>query len=355
MQEVIIQCDLYGQIMIFFFDEIYWFMKVQQDVLLFGVENGWVILIVVIMENLLFLVILLLLLCLLLLIFQLFIDDDIGVFVDWVVVDVCGFGGVVMFSDEVWLVFIWFVLGDVRCVFIGFEVGVVVVLLYVVVEIDEVVVLGVIFEVFVDDVVQVVDKVLLCYDWQGDEYYDVISVFIKFIWGLDLDVVLYYFVCMIEVGEDLCFIVWCLVIFVFEDVGFVDFQVFGIVVVVVDVVVFIGMLEGWILFVEVMVYFVMMVKFNVVYVGIDVVIVDICVGGFGCVLLYLCDVYYLGVKWFGYGCGYCYLYDSEYGIVLQQYLLDEFDGKYYYEFKNFGVECDIVVWLECICWIFGDC
>jgi len=58
-------------------------------------------------------------------------------------------------------------------------------------------------------------------------------VFIKSICGFDVDVVLHYLVWMVEVGEDLWFIVCCFVIFVSEDIGFVDFIVLIMVVVVV--------------------------------------------------------------------------------------------------------------------------
>ncbi len=45
MQEAVTQRDLYGQTTILFLDEIHRFTKAQQDALLPGVENGWVILI----------------------------------------------------------------------------------------------------------------------------------------------------------------------------------------------------------------------------------------------------------------------------------------------------------------------
>ncbi|MFC9985390.1 AAA family ATPase, partial [Microbacterium keratanolyticum] len=45
MQQALNQRDLYGQSTILFLDEIHRFTKAQQDALLPGVENGWVILI----------------------------------------------------------------------------------------------------------------------------------------------------------------------------------------------------------------------------------------------------------------------------------------------------------------------
>lgn len=72
------------------------------------------------------------------------------------------------------------------------------------------------------------------YDRIGDMYYDVVSVLIKFMRVLDSDAMLYYFVCMIEVGEEFCFIFRCLVVFVAEDVFNADPCVFLLVVVVVQ-------------------------------------------------------------------------------------------------------------------------
>ena len=51
MQEALTQRDLYGQSTILFLDEIHRFTKAQQDALLPGVENGWVVLIAATTEN----------------------------------------------------------------------------------------------------------------------------------------------------------------------------------------------------------------------------------------------------------------------------------------------------------------
>lgn len=51
MQEAMTQRDLYGISTILFLDEIHRFTKAQQDALLPGVENGWVILIAATTEN----------------------------------------------------------------------------------------------------------------------------------------------------------------------------------------------------------------------------------------------------------------------------------------------------------------
>ncbi len=100
MQEAITQRDLYGQTTILFLDEIHRFTKAQQDALLPGVENGWVILIAATTENPSFSVISPLLSRSLLLTLQPLTDDDIGVLVDRAVSDARGLGGAVALTDE---------------------------------------------------------------------------------------------------------------------------------------------------------------------------------------------------------------------------------------------------------------
>ena len=82
MQEAVTQRDLYGQTTILFLDEIHRFTKAQQDALLPGVENGWVILIAATTENPSFSVISPLLSRSLLLTLKPLTDDDIGVLLD---------------------------------------------------------------------------------------------------------------------------------------------------------------------------------------------------------------------------------------------------------------------------------
>ena len=78
MQEALTQRDLYGQSTILFLDEIHRFTKAQQDALLPGVENGWVVLIAATTENPSFSVISPLLSRSLLLTLQPLTDDDLG-------------------------------------------------------------------------------------------------------------------------------------------------------------------------------------------------------------------------------------------------------------------------------------
>lgn len=366
MQEAITQRDLYGQTTILFLDEIHRFTKAQQDALLPGVENGWVILIAATTENPSFSVISPLLSRSLLLTLQPLTDDDIGLLVDRAVDDARGLNGAVTLSDEARSALIRLASGDARRALTGLEAGAAVALSHAAADADADADAGededsapasdaaAAPEVSADDVAQAVDKALLRYDRQGDEHYDVISAFIKSIRGSDPDAALHYLARMIEAGEDPRFIARRLVISASEDVGLADPQALGIAVAAADAVAFIGMPEGRIPLAEATVYLATTAKSNAAYVGIDAAIADIRAGGFGRVPLHLRDAHYPGAKRLGHGRGYVYSHDSEFGVVPQQYLPDELEGRHYYEPKNLGAERDIGARLERIRRILGD-
>ncbi|PRA83472.1 replication-associated recombination protein A [Microbacterium sp. MYb66] len=363
MQEAITQRDLYGQTTILFLDEIHRFTKAQQDALLPGVENGWVILIAATTENPSFSVISPLLSRSLLLTLQPLTDDDIGLLVDRAVADARGLNGAVVLSDEARSALVRLASGDARRALTGLEAGAAVALSHATAaatdaatddDAGEETRATAVPEVSADDVAQAVDKALLRYDRQGDEHYDVISAFIKSIRGSDPDAALHYLARMIEAGEDPRFIARRLVISASEDVGLADPQALSIAVAAADAVAFIGMPEGRIPLAEATVYLATTAKSNAAYVGIDAAIADIRAGGFGRVPLHLRDAHYPGAKRLGHGRGYVYSHDSEFGVVPQQYLPDELDGRHYYEPKNLGAERDIGSRLERIRRILGD-
>ncbi|MEA1261831.1 replication-associated recombination protein A [Microbacterium sp. STF-2] len=365
MQEAVTQRDLYGQTTILFLDEIHRFTKAQQDALLPGVENGWVILIAATTENPSFSVISPLLSRSLLLTLQPLTDDDIGLLVDRAVTDSRGLNASVALSDEARSALVRLASGDARRALTGLEAGAAVALSHATAadaddEGNDASAPGAsvpgasVPEVSADDISQAVDKALLRYDRQGDEHYDVISAFIKSIRGSDPDAALHYLARMIEAGEDPRFIARRLVISASEDVGLADPQALAIAVAAADAVAFIGMPEGRIPLAEATVYLATTAKSNAAYLGIDAAIADIRAGGFGRVPLHLRDAHYPGAKRLGHGRGYVYSHDSEFGVVPQQYLPDELDGRHYYEPKNLGAERDIGARLERIRRILGD-
>jgi len=346
MQDAVTQRDLYGQTTILFLDEIHRFTKAQQDALLPGVENGWVILIAATTENPSFSVISPLLSRSLLLTLQPLTDDEIGDLVDRAVTDARGLSGAVSIADDARAALIRLASGDARRALTGLEAAAAVAMSRS--EDDAPAVVS------DEDVAQAVDRALLRYDRQGDEHYDVISAFIKSIRGSDPDAAVHYLARMIEAGEDPRFIARRLVISAAEDIGLADPQALVIANAAADAVAFIGMPEGRIPLAEATIYLATTAKSNAAYTAIDQAIADVRAGGFGRVPIHLRDAHYAGAKRLGHGKGYRYPHDSDAGILAQQYLPDELQGRRYYEPKNLGAERDIAPRLERIRRILGD-
>ncbi|WP_165311019.1 replication-associated recombination protein A [Microbacterium protaetiae] len=347
MQDALNQRDLYGQATILFLDEIHRFTKAQQDALLPGVENGWVVLIAATTENPSFSVISPLLSRSLLLTLQPLNDDDLGMLIDRAVSDARGLGGTYSLDDAARAALIRLASGDARRALTSLEAaaslagpgG------------DEGETPP---HISAEHVAQAVDKALLRYDRQGDEHYDVISAFIKSIRGSDVDAAMHYLARMIEAGEDPRFIARRLVISAAEDVGLADPTALQIAVAAADAVAFIGMPEGRIPLAEATAYLATTAKSNAAYLAIDKAIADVKAGGFGRVPAHLRDAHYAGAKRLSHGKGYVYPHDIDAGVATQQYLPDELRGRRYYEPKALGAERDVQARLEKIRRILGE-
>ena len=333
MQEAMTQRDLYGASTILFLDEIHRFTKAQQDALLPGVENGWVILIAATTENPSFSVISPLLSRSLLLTLQPLTDEDLAMLVDRAVSDARGLAGSVELSPEARAALVHLASGDARRALTSLEAAAA--MAEPPGEEDAVPVIT------AEHVAQAVDRALLRYDRQGDEHYDVISAFIKSIRGSDVDAAMHYLARMIEAGEDPRFIARRLVISAAEDIGLADPQALQIAVAAADAVAFIGMPEGRIPLAEATAYLATTAKSNAAYTAINAAIADVRAGGFGRVPVHLRDAHYAGAKRLGHGKGYVYPHDLEVGVATQQYLPDELRGRRYYEPTARGVERDI--------------
>jgi putative ATPase len=339
MQDALNQRDLYGQSTILFLDEIHRFTKAQQDALLPGVENGWVVLIAATTENPSFSVISPLLSRSLLLTLETLSDDDLGELVDRAVDDPRGLAGSVVLDEAARTALIQLASGDARRALTALEAAAAIAL-----------------DVHGDDdgaatvtaesVAQAVDRALLRYDRQGDEHYDVISAFIKSIRGSDPDAAIHYLARMIEAGEDPRFIARRLVISASEDIGMADPQALQIAVAAADAVQFIGMPEGRIPLAEATVYLATTAKSNASYLAIDRAIADVRAGKSGRVPKHLRDAHYAGAKKLGHGKGYRYPHDSDVGVVAQQYLPDTLRGARYYAPTSHGQERDVQARLE---------
>jgi putative ATPase len=358
MQEALTQRDLYGQSTILFLDEIHRFTKAQQDALLPGVENGWVVLIAATTENPSFSVISPLLSRSLLLTLKPLTDDDLGMLLDRAIADPRGLGGRMTVQPEARDALVRLSSGDARRALTALEAAA---SLAEPAEGDDDVVDEdadgsgpAVFEITAEHVANAVDRALLRYDRQGDEHYDVISAFIKSIRGSDVDAAMHYLARMIEAGEDPRFISRRLIISAAEDIGLADPQALLIAVAAADAVQFIGMPEGRIPLAEATAYLATTAKSNAAYLAIDKAIADVRAGGFGRVPVHLRDAHYPGAKRLGHGKGYRYPHDSDVGVVAQQHLPDELASKRYYEPTNHGQERDVQARLDKIRRILGS-
>jgi putative ATPase len=337
MDQALSQRDLYGVTTVLFLDEIHRFSKAQQDALLPGVENGWIILIAATTENPSFSVISPLLSRSLLLTLEQLSDDDLGVVIDRAVTDARGLAGSVVLTAQARAALIRLSSGDARRALTALEAAAFSATASSDLDEDDQT-----KPIITDEIVSLaVDRALLRYDRQGDEHYDVISAFIKSIRGSDADAALHYLARMIEAGEDPRFIARRVMISAAEDVGMADPQALVIAVAAADAVQYVGMPEGRIPLAEAVVYLATAPKSNASYLALDAAIADVRAGNFGRVPVPLRDAHYAGAKKLGHGKGYKYSHDSELGVVAQQYLPDELLGVSYYQPTEHGNERDV--------------
>ncbi|RZU65009.1 putative ATPase [Microterricola gilva] len=337
MEQAMTNRDLYGTSTVLFLDEIHRFTKAQQDALLPGVENGWVILVAATTENPSFSVISPLLSRSLLLTLEQLSDDDLGIVLDRAVEDSRGLGGRFVLEPEARAAIIRLASGDARRALTALEAASVSAATGLDLsdpDADKPL-------ITTELVALAVDRALLRYDRNGDEHYDVISAFIKSVRGSDVDAALHYLARMIEAGEDPRFIARRIIVSASEDIGLADPQALVVAIAAADAVQFIGMPEGRIPLAQAVVHLATAPKSNAAYVGIDAAIADVRAGEFGRVPKHLRDAHYPGAKRLGHGKGYVYPHDAPVGVVPQQYLPDELRGREYYQPSEHGNEREV--------------
>ncbi|QCR19328.1 replication-associated recombination protein A [Agrococcus sp. SGAir0287] len=349
MEEALSTRDLYDTQTVLFLDEIHRFTKAQQDALLPGVENGWVLLIAATTENPSFSVISPLLSRSLLLTLEQLPDDELAGLLDRAIGDPRGFGGRVALDDAARASIVRLASGDARRALTILEAsGSHVLAVAESARDDEADVADDAAVPTITDAIvgESVDAALLRYDRQGDEHYDVISAFIKSVRGSDPDGSLHWLARMIEAGEDPRFIARRLIILASEDVGMADPQGLVIATAAAQAVQLIGMPEGRIPLAEATVYLATAPKSNRSYRGVDAAIADVRRGAFGRVPTHLRDAHYPGAKRLGHGKGYRYAHDAPHGVATQQYLPDELVGTVYYDPGPHGYEREVAARLE---------
>ncbi|MFC0455716.1 replication-associated recombination protein A [Arthrobacter liuii] len=354
MDDALTARDLYKTTTVLFLDEIHRFNKAQQDALLPGVENRWVVLVAATTENPSFSVVSPLLSRSLLLTLRPLTDADIEGLLVRAVEDPRGLGGKVRLSDEALEHLVRLSGGDARRALTALEAAA-----------------GVAFG-DADDVERSVgedgatgepvteepvivelrhteralDAAAVRYDRAGDQHYDVASAFIKSIRGSDVDAALHYLARMLEAGEDPRFVARRIVISAAEDVGMADPTALQTAVAAAQAVQLIGMPEGRIILAEAVVHLATAPKSNAAYMGINKAIADVRAGlGVG-IPAHLRDAHYPGSKQLGHGVGYKYAHDAPHAVATQQYPPDDLVGRDYYQPTGNGAERDIAQRLE---------
>ncbi|WP_414826674.1 replication-associated recombination protein A [Arthrobacter sp. Soil763] len=349
MDEALTARDLYKTTTVLFLDEIHRFNKAQQDALLPGVENRWVVLVAATTENPSFSVVSPLLSRSLLLTLKPLTDADIEGLLERAVADARGLGGTVKLGPEALAHLVRLSGGDARRALTALEAAA-----------------GVAFG-DADDVAggpgtggaaetpvtielkhteRALDVASVRYDRAGDQHYDVASAFIKSIRGSDVDAALHYLARMLEAGEDPRFVARRIVISAAEDVGMADPTALQTAVAAAQAVQLIGMPEGRIILAEAVVHLATAPKSNAAYLGINQAIADVRAGLGRGIPAHLRDAHYPGSKQLGHGKGYKYAHDAPHSVATQQYPPDDLVGRNYYEPTANGAERDISTRLE---------
>jgi putative ATPase len=327
--------DLHRRRTVLFLDEIHRFTKSQQDTLLPGVENRWVVLIAATTENPSFSVVAPLLSRSLLLRLSELTDDDVRSLLERAVADPRGLAGEVALAPEALEHLVRLAGGDARRALTALEAAAGVALEAAPGQRDEPVVVS------LPDAERAVDIAAVRYDRAGDQHYDIASALIKSLRGSDVDAALHYLARMLEAGEDPRFVARRLVISASEDVGMADPTALQTAVAAASAVALIGMPEARIVLAQAVVHLATAPKSNAAYRGIDAATADIRAGRGGPVPAHLRDAHYSGAERLGHGRGYVYSHDAPHAVAGQQYAPDDVDGRVYYEPTDRGAEREI--------------
>jgi putative ATPase len=328
---------LYRRDTVLFLDEIHRFSKSQQDSLLTGVENRWVVLVAATTENPSFSVVAPLLSRSLVLTLKPLDAEAVGGLVDRAVADGRGLAGRVALSEQAREHLVRTAAGDARAALTALEAaaGVALARSGSDAEPDAPV------TVTLEDAERAVDRVAVRYDKDGDQHYDVASAFIKSIRGSDVDAALHYLARMLEAGEDPRFVARRIVISASEDIGEADPTALPIAVAAAQAVQLIGMPEARIVLAQAVVHLALAPKSNAAYMAISAALDDVRSGLAGPVPLHLRDAHYPGAARHGHGKGYKYAHDDPRGVVEQQYAPDALVDRTYYAPSDRGFEREL--------------
>lgn len=356
MDQALLDRDMYGTTTVLFLDEIHRFTKAQQDALLPGVENRWVILVAATTENPSFSIISPLLSRSLLLRVHSLEQSDIERLIDRALADPRGFGGAAVIDADARAHLAAVSGGDARRSLTSLEAAAAIAFSEAEQDSvesarsaeDSVDPAGESGEkgpepaapvrITLAHAVEAVDRAAIRYDRSGDQHYDVVSAFIKSMRGSDADAAVHYLARMLEGGEDPRFVARRIMILASEDIGLADPQALLVATAAAQSVALVGMPEARIILSQAVIYCALAPKSNAAYNAINRAIADVRAGASGQVPVHLRDAHYAGAKQFGHGDGYIYAHDAPGHVAAQQYLPDTLRGTVYYEPTQHGFE-----------------
>lgn len=345
MDQALLDRDMYGTTTVLFLDEIHRFTKAQQDALLPGVENRWVILVAATTENPSFSIISPLLSRSLLLRVHSLEQSDIERLIDRALADPRGFDGAAVIDEDARAHLAAVSGGDARRSLTSLEAAAAIAF-------SEAEAAGnapaetgaeeadpaAPVRITLAHATEAVDRAAIRYDRSGDQHYDVVSAFIKSMRGSDADAAVHYLARMLEGGEDPRFVARRIMILASEDIGLADPQALQVATAAAQSVALVGMPEARIILSQAVIYCALAPKSNAAYNAINRAIADVRAGASGQVPVHLRDGHYAGAKQFGHGVGYIYAHDEPGHVAAQQYLPDTLRGTVYYEPTRHGFE-----------------
>ena len=360
-----------GEETVLFIDEVHRFSRTQQDALLPGVENRWVVLVAATTENPSFSVVSPLLSRSLLLTLRPLGADDVGALIDRALADERGLAGAVGIDGAARERIVRLAGSDARKSLTVLEAAAGMVLAAPGRSAEELAgpaaegrssgraaedgargrVRGGVGRrplITPADVERAADAAAVRYDRAGDQHYDVVSAFIKSMRGSDPDATLHYLARMIAAGEDPRYIARRIAVHAAEDVGLADPAVLATAVAAQQAVALIGMPEARLVLAQAALAVATAPKSNAVTVGIDRALADVRAGRGGPVPAHLRDAHYPGAQALGHGAGYLYPHDFPHAVAAQSHLPDSLAGARYYEPTANGFEKRLSSRLEAV-------
>ena len=338
MDQALLDRDMYGTTTVLFLDEIHRFTKAQQDALLPGVENRWVILVAATTENPSFSIISPLLSRSLLLRVHSLEQSDIEHLIDRALADPRGFGGAAVIDEDARAHLAAVSGGDARRSLTSLEAAAAIAFSEAEQAGEKDPEPAKPVRITLAHATEAVDRAAIRYDRSGDQHYDVVSAFIKSMRGSDADAAVHYLARMLEGGEDPRFVARRIMILASEDIGLADPQALQVATAAAQSVALVGMPEARIILSQAVIYCALAPKSNAAYNAINRAIADVRAGAAGQVPVHLRDGHYAGAKQFGHGEGYIYAHDAPGHVAAQQYLPDTLRGTVYYEPTQHGFE-----------------